>query len=125
MKKVFTIYVCLIFSLNLIKAQVPQIPIPRIEAMPNLPSPYNMRDWKDVAIKFDAFVFDEQKQGPYLPLASYGIGSNSFPNLPKVNLHTYVGTNSPNGNEAINVMPAIVKALLWWALTGEFRMEKT
>jgi len=112
LKKSLIIFALLVFSLSFIQGQVSQIAIPRIEAMPNLPSPYNMRDWKDVAVKFDEFVFDETKRGPYLPLVTYGVGSNSFPNLPKVSLHTYVGTNTPNGNEAINVMPAIVGASL-------------
>ena len=35
-----------------------QIVINRIEQMPNLPSPYEMRDWENVTIGYDSFVFD-------------------------------------------------------------------
>ncbi|MCB0592845.1 MAG: hypothetical protein KDD28_02065, partial [Phaeodactylibacter sp.] len=48
-------------------AQPGQININRIELMPNEPSPYNVRDWKDVAIEYDAFVYDLQASGLYLP----------------------------------------------------------
>lgn len=93
-------------------AQVTQIEIPRINSMPAEPSPFNMRDWRAVAKKYDAFVFDETKSGTYLPLISHSIGSVNYPTLPLFKLHTYVGTNSPNANEAINTMPAIVGSTL-------------
>lgn len=93
-------------------AQVTQIEIPRINSMPAEPSPFNMRDWRAVAKKYDAFVFDENKTGTYLPLISHSTGSVNYPTLPLFKLHTYVGTNSPNGNEAINTMPAIVGSTL-------------
>ena len=34
------------------------ITIDRIELMPNMPAPYEMRDWKQVAIGYDELVFD-------------------------------------------------------------------
>ncbi|MCK5344871.1 MAG: hypothetical protein KAR20_15780, partial [Candidatus Heimdallarchaeota archaeon] len=45
-----------------------QIDIPRIEQMPNQPEPYEMRDWKQVAIDYDNFIFDFTKTGDYLPI---------------------------------------------------------
>src|SRR5690349_17035089 len=48
--------------------QVNQVNIQRIELMPNEPSPYNMRDWKSVAVAYDSFVYDINKTGQYLPL---------------------------------------------------------
>ncbi|MGI9427718.1 MAG: hypothetical protein ACR2NM_03590 [Bythopirellula sp.] len=42
--------------------------LPRVEQMPNMPSPYSMRDWKQVARDYDAFVFDLDKTGEHLPL---------------------------------------------------------
>ena len=47
-----------------------QIAIPRIEKMPNLPAPYNLRNWKQVARQYDSFVYDVTKTGQYLPLVS-------------------------------------------------------
>jgi len=34
-----------------------QINIPRVELMPNMPAPYQMRDWKQVARDYDDYVF--------------------------------------------------------------------
>lgn len=93
-------------------AQAGQISIGRIEMMPNEPSPYNVRDWKEVAISYDAFVYDLQASGLYLPLAfTTGSGVN-YPQQPSFGLHTYVGTNNPFSGEAINVLPSLVGASL-------------
>jgi hypothetical protein len=53
-----------------LSAQPGQIDVNRIEMMPNEPAPYNVRDWKQVAIQYDSFVYDIQKTGQYLPLVS-------------------------------------------------------
>lgn len=111
MQRIYTILFLIIISFK-ITAQVSQIEIPRINLMPSEPSPFNMRDWKNVAKKYDAFVFDENKSGTHLPLIAHSVGSINYPTLPLFKLHTYVGTNSPNGNEAINTMPAIVGSSL-------------
>jgi hypothetical protein len=61
MKKAYK-YIILIFLLilaKLISAQQGQISVSRIEAMPDQPSPYLMRDWKNVAIKYDSFIYDK------------------------------------------------------------------
>jgi len=39
-----------------------QIAIPRIDQMPDFPQPYEMRDWKTVAHKYDSLVFDQNLQ---------------------------------------------------------------
>jgi len=93
-------------------AQPGQITVPRVEMMPNQPSPYNVRDWKEVAMKYDSFLYDLNKTGQYLPL-SYTIAAGyNYPQNPMFGLHTYVGTNSPLGNEGINVLPSLVGATL-------------
>ena len=38
---------------------VAQVDIERIELMPNMPQPYKMLDWRQKALDFDAYVFDE------------------------------------------------------------------
>ena len=45
-----------------------QIAIPRIDQMPDLPSPYLMRDWKQVAVDYDNLIFDITKSGTHLPV---------------------------------------------------------
>ena len=93
-------------------AQVPQISIPRADLMPNEPAPYNVRDWQEVALKYASFVYDLGKTGQYLPLVYLQNNGINYPQSPAFGLHTYVGTNSPLGNEAINVLPSLVGATL-------------
>lgn len=93
-------------------AQVAQINVPRIDRMPDLPSPFKIKDWAKVARQYDSLVYDFNRSGQYLPL-SYSIAAGTnYPNRPFFGLHTYVGTNSPLGNEAINVLPSLVGATL-------------
>ena len=92
---------CLIRS-NLY-GQSNQIAVSRIEKMPNLPTPYNLRNWKQVARQYDSFVYDVTKTGQYLPLISIGASGINYPQNKTIKLLTYVG--SPSGSEAINVLP--------------------
>ena len=110
----FTIFysIFLTLSVQIGFAQSGQIAIPRIDQMPNQPAPYNIRNWKQVAQQYDSFVYDIQKTGQYLPLSAIGPGGVNYPQNPTFRLHTYVGTNSPLGNEAINVLPSLVAATL-------------
>jgi len=89
-----------------------QIEIPRIEQMPDLPTPYVMRDWKKVTIEYDKFVFDFNKQGLYLPLIWWRTNTVNYPEHISFGLHTVVGTTVPNSAEAINVLPAVISASL-------------
>ncbi len=93
-------------------AQTGQIAIPRVELMPNQPTPYNVRDWKQVALRYDSFVYDVTKTGQYLPITQITPAGINYPQNPSFRMHTYVGTNSPLGNEAINVLPSLVGASL-------------
>lgn len=99
----------IIFSFS-VPAQ--QITINRIEMMPNLPAPYLMRNWKQVAIDYDAYVFDFNKTGLYLPLIWWRTNLVNYPNHSSFGLHTVVGTRSPTSAEAINVIPAVISASL-------------
>lgn len=47
---------------------VEQVPISRIDSMPDIPSTYEMLDWKEKARKFDAYVFDWNNKGKLGPL---------------------------------------------------------
>ena len=99
-----------LFSLNNF-AQVAQVNIPRIDQMPNEPSPYSMRDWKTVAMKYDSFVYDVTKTGQYLPIISIRNSGNNYPENKFFNMQTYVG-GSMGGNEGINSLPSLVGASL-------------
>lgn len=89
-----------------------QISISRIEQMPDIPSPYLMRNWKNVAINYDTFVFNTSNSGDYLPLM--GINSNgiNYTTQSTAAMVSYVGQTLTNGAEAINYMPAIIGASL-------------
>ena len=95
-----------------LQGQSGQIAIPRIDKMPNMPTPYNLRNWKQVARLYDSFVYDVNKTGQYLPLISIGASGVNYPQNKTIRLHTYVGTKSPSGSEAINVLPSLVGASL-------------
>lgn len=89
-----------------------QINIDRVELMPNLPQPYEMRDWNQVAVDYDSFIFDFDQSGEYLPLIWWNNNPINYPEHSSFGLHTYVGTNSPNSSETINLLPAVVSASL-------------
>ncbi|HET54495.1 MAG TPA: laminin G, partial [Ignavibacteria bacterium] len=102
--------VLILFAISLLSAQ--QISINRINLMPDFPSPYLMRDWKEVTIGYDSFVFDYNKEGQYLPLLFFRNNTVNYPDDISFGLHTVVGTTSPTSGEAINVIPAVVGATL-------------
>jgi len=53
-----SINLVLCFLLFVINVDAQQININRIEQMPNIPYPYEMRDWKKVTSGYDSLVFD-------------------------------------------------------------------
>lgn len=101
-----------LFFLTGAVAQGSQIDIHRIEMMPNEPAPFNIRNWAEVAMKYDSFIYDLSKTGQYLPMVSILPAGVNYPQRPTFGLHTYTGTNSPNGREAINILPSLVGASL-------------
>jgi hypothetical protein len=100
----------LLFSFNKVDAQ--QININRIELMPNLPTPYEMRDWKKVTAGYDTLVFDLNRSGQYLPLSWIKNNTINYPEHNSFGLHTVVGTTSPLSSESINLLPATIGASL-------------
>ncbi|MGE5679398.1 MAG: LamG-like jellyroll fold domain-containing protein, partial [Bacillota bacterium] len=95
---------------EMISAQ--QIKINRIEMMPNMPSPYQMRDWKEVAKGYDSLVFNLNLTGEYLPLIFIEENTVNYPEHKSFGLHTVVGTPNIRTGEAINVLPAVIGASL-------------
>jgi len=114
MKGGFTYSLILIslFGYSLMIGQENQITIDRVELMPNEPSPYNTPDWRTMAQKYDAFVYDIEKTGEYLPLISMQSSGVNYENIGSFGMHSYVGTANPNAGEAINILPSLVGATL-------------
>lgn len=102
----------LLFSPQRSFSQVQQINFARVENMPDLPVPYIMRDWKQVAQKYDSLVFDITLTGEHFPLVFVRDQGTNYPQNPSFGLDTYVGTFSNNNGEAINVLSALVGASL-------------
>jgi len=55
-----------------------QYQLDRVEAMPNLPKPFKILDFKDLAIRFDSLVYDETQTGKYWPLIWYDNSRKNF-----------------------------------------------
>lgn len=91
--------------------QTGQVSISRVDQMPDMPVPYDMRDWKDVARKYDDFIYSLDKAGQYLPLVGLRSSSTNYSGFQPILLQTYVG-GSTSAAEAINIIPSIVGATL-------------
>jgi hypothetical protein len=89
-----------------------QAQIDRIESIPALPQPYEMRNWKEVAHGYDSYIFDFGRTGQYLPLIRNYSNTINYPGEEGFGLHTVVGTTAPTSSEAINVLPALIGATL-------------
>lgn len=68
----------LLFGLNGI-AQVKQQKIARVDQMPNLPQPFQIIDYKELAVRFDKTVFDFNAQGKYWPMVWMDSSKKNFP----------------------------------------------
>jgi hypothetical protein len=108
--KIFFLLVYLLLYIQPMPAQ--QIQINRIEQMPNKPSPYEMRDWRSVALGYDSLVYNFNLTGEYLPLIWSGGPGINYPDEQTFGLHTVVGTTAPGSSEAINVLPSLIGATL-------------
>ncbi|MCK4715522.1 MAG: hypothetical protein KAT54_01825, partial [Candidatus Marinimicrobia bacterium] len=102
----------IVFFLIITTLYPQQINISRVEQMPNLPSPYLMRNWKQVTLGYDSLVFDLTRAGDYLPLIWINTNTINYPSHNSFGLHSVVGSPHPSNAEAINVLPAVVGASL-------------
>ena len=107
---ILTCALSILFMVKLTPAQ--QININRIEQMPNMPAPYESRNWKQAAAGYDSLVFDFDLTGQYLPLIWLNTNTINYPEHNSFGLHTVVGTTSPSSSEAINIIPAVIGATL-------------
>lgn len=97
-------------------AAISQTNIPRIEQMPEQPSPYKIIDWKQKARDYDAYVFDFNSD---MPAGSMIWLDNSQRNIPQITFGLYTAINdcrqgpANNGgefHESLNSLAAILGA---------------
>ncbi|MDR3667655.1 MAG: T9SS type A sorting domain-containing protein [Ignavibacteriaceae bacterium] len=106
------IHIVLLFVCMQFLADAQQVSITRVDLMPNKPSPYLMRNWKNTALGYDSLVYNYNLTGQYLPLIKDYSNTINYPNLGSYGLQTVVGSTVPNSFEAINVLPSVVGASL-------------
>jgi autotransporter-associated beta strand protein len=82
-----------------------------VQNMPDLPSPFEMVNWKSVASNYDAFVFNSNLSGAYLPLIKTDKQYSNFI-IPWFALPDYVGVTNYTEPSAIDAMAAILGATL-------------
>ncbi|MDP4240599.1 MAG: LamG-like jellyroll fold domain-containing protein [Bacteroidota bacterium] len=106
--------ILLLYIGSVLLAFAQQISIPRIDLMHNMPVPYVMRDWKQVALNYDNLVFNTSLTGTYLPLTAISTDNGiNYPALKTIRMDSYVGqTDHGRVAEAINIIPAVVGASL-------------
>jgi hypothetical protein len=108
-KKILFIVLMIMITVNSVFSQ--QINIPRVDEMHNMPQPYIMRDWHQVALGYDSLVFNPEIQGEYLPLVKLYSNTYNYPEHGSFYMQTYVG-QSLGHNESINSMTGIIGASL-------------
>lgn len=95
---------------------VEQASVPRIEQMPDLPSPIKIIDWKRKAIQFDSLVFNHQATTPFSPYIWIDTNKRNFPQN-TFGLYTAIGDvrQGPNRNngefhESLCALSALLSA---------------
>jgi len=83
--------------------------INRVRFMPDMPSPYLLRDWKQVAKEYDELVFSFQEKGLHFPIIKWDDRGINYKER-SFSMVSYIG--APGGDEGINNLAAIVGASL-------------
>ncbi len=97
---------------------VKQKSIPRVDAMPNQPKPFKMKDWKQTTIDYDKYVYDFSQKGDYLPLIWTENSGRNFKEQ-TFGIYTAIGDvregpkkNNGENHEALGAMGSIIGATL-------------
>jgi hypothetical protein len=114
-----TTFICLLIlsCRNIAFAQVPvkQVSINVVSTMPNMPSPYKMKDWKTIGLKQDVLLYDFNAKGALLPLIWWDDSKVNLP-LRSFGLPSYVGSlrhlKDPGQYESLPVMGSLIGASL-------------
>jgi hypothetical protein len=115
MKKVMNILVLFLAVAIPFHGQRPveQTPIRLVRYMPNMPWPYQMKDWKTIAIKQDKLFYDFNAGGQCLPLIWWDDSGVNFP-FRTFGLPSYVDKHRLGGNqyESLPTMGSLISASL-------------
>lgn len=115
MKKTLLFLVAGFFFLNNLPAQKPieQKEIRLVQYMPNIPFPYKMKNWKDIATKQDRLFYDFNAKGQNLPLIWWDDSQVNFP-FRTFGLPSYVDKRRLGGNsyESLPTMGSLISASL-------------
>jgi len=93
---------------------VAQVAVPRVDAMPDSPPQFRMKDWKELALAFDAFAYAPGNLGIPEPFAGWDRNRRNF-DEDLYGLLAYLGDNrsiEAGQHEAITTMAALVSATL-------------
>ncbi len=121
MKNIFYSLVFTLIAFNAI-AQIPtpvvQRTIARVEKMPNHPKPYLYKDWKQTTKDFDAYIFDFNQKGEFLPFIWLDTMKRNFPQT-TFGTYTALGdirmgaaVNNGENHEALGALGAVLGATL-------------
>lgn len=86
-----------------------QINIPEIESFPTIPTPFKMRNWKQVAIDYDNFVFNWNPIDQDFPVIFRDLTNDTF------KIPSYYGDeriNKDGGQDSLSSMGSIIGATL-------------
>jgi len=106
-------YIERLFQPTGVETEVDQVEISRVKWMPNVPTPFHMKDWKALARAYDAFVFDFNSTGDYLPIIRWDRTHGNFAR-DSFDIPSYVGDFrlEEGGGEAITCVSAVLGAAL-------------
>jgi len=109
-------------------ASAQQLSIRRVDLLPDRPTPYLLRDWRQTAVNFDRVVFDLNSKGPNLPLI-WRIPNTPNLTVPGFGMPSYAGNEEMRGKpaEGIAAMGALLGATsvglnkrFWVELTPQY-----
>ena len=121
MKNIFYFLVFALVTFNA-TAQNPkavvQRTIARVEKMPNHPKPYVYKDWNKTTKEFDAYIFDFNQKGEFLPFIWLDSMKRNFPQI-TFGTYTALGdirmgaaVNHGENHEALGALGAVLGATL-------------
>jgi hypothetical protein len=100
------------------RGTIEQITLSTVDKMPNHPTPYKYRDWKENTLNFDKYVFDFNQKGNYLPLVWLDGQKRNFPDT-TFGIYTALGdirmgseVNNGENHEALGALGAVLGATM-------------
>jgi hypothetical protein len=99
---------------------VEQIKITKVDSMPDIPKPFKIIDFKNLASRFDSLVYDETQTGKYWPLIWNDNSRKNF-NQETFGIYTAMGDlrqGSENNNGIFHESLATIGSVLGASLVG-------